>query len=141
MMKIQANHPNVSDRVFAIFTLLAVSPLFFWFAMRGEAAKGRAAALSAGVLIVVIRLTWDRRRYFWFWGTMACLAAVHIAVISVLHWQERSYPGLALLPIAAADFCAMYGVVKAIEALLGRPELQAGNSAKLKDQGPTERGE
>lgn len=119
MTKIDSDHPSVPDRVFAIFALLAVSPLFFWFAMRGEAAKGRAAALSAGVLIVLIRLTWGRRRYVWFWVTVACFAGIHITVVSIVHWQVRSYPGLALLPIAAADFCAMYGAVKVIEALLG----------------------
>lgn len=115
----RADHSTISDRVFGVVAVLAASPVFFWFAIRGYPARGRAAALSAAFLIVVVLFTWYLKKHVWFWATIACLACLHAVILSLVDWQEKSYPGLTLLPIGMADFCLMYGIIKLLEKFIG----------------------
>jgi hypothetical protein len=115
------DHSRISDRVFGVIAVVAASPVFFWFAIRGYPAKGRAAALSAAFVMLVIRFTWHLKNRVWFWATIACFACLHAGIVSLVDWQEKSYPGLTLLPIGMADFLVMYGIIKLFEKSIGRP--------------------
>jgi hypothetical protein len=123
----EASKPMISDRLFGLVALLAVLPVFFAFAIAGQPARGRAAAISAGMIIVVARFTWEQRKCIWYWVTMSCFATVHTVVVLLVTWQEKSYPGFTLLPVAAADFAAMYGVIRLIETLV---KARSGHSGK-----------
>jgi hypothetical protein len=113
----ETSKPMISDRAFGLVALLAVLPVFFAFAVAGQPARGRAAAISAGIIIAVARFTWEQRKCIWYWMTISCFACVHTAVVLLATWQEKRYPGFVLLPIATADFAVMYGVIRFIEAL------------------------
>lgn len=121
-----ADKPMMSDRLFGLVTFLGVLPVFFAFAIAGQPARGRAAAISAGTLVVVARFTWEQRKSIWYWVTMSCFAGGHTAVVLIAAWQERSYPGFTLLPVAAADFAAMYGAIRLIQALVKARSSRSG---------------
>ena len=114
----EARRTGMSDRAFGVAVGLGALPLFLGFALSGQAARGRAAAISAAMIVVVARFTWDQRKCIWYWLTLSCFVIAHTAVVLLATWQERSYPGFTLLPVAAADFGAMYGLIRFIEALV-----------------------
>ena len=118
MSNSESEQLGMSDRVFGVVIGLSVLPLLFLFAILGNAALGRAAALSTAVILVVIRLTWDLRKHHWFWATLICIVGLHIVVLGLVRWSEKSYPGFALVPVGIADFCLAYGLIKVVEKLV-----------------------
>lgn len=129
--------PVISDRLFGLVTLLGVLPVFFAFAIAGQPARGRAAAISAGMIIVVARFTWGQRRCIWYWVAMSCFAGAHTAAVLIVGWQERNYPGFTLLPVAAADFSAMYGVIRLIETLVKATSSRSGKRRTFDEESRT----
>lgn len=98
-----------------ILAILFGVPAFFLFAYFGEPARGRAAAISVGVLTMAVGASWDLRREAWYWVTIALLAACHVPIILLVPWTDKSYPGYTLLPVAVLDFAIVFAVIKLVE--------------------------
>jgi hypothetical protein len=94
--------------------LLAVA-VFFMFAYLGEPGRGRAAAISAGVLTMAVGASWDLKQEVWYWATVALLAVCHVPVILLVPWTDKSYPGLELLPAAMLDFVIIIAAIRLVE--------------------------
>jgi len=97
--------------------LCSLLPLFI-FAYLGDAGKGRAAAISLAVIIIVARARWDLKNYAWFWITLVVMIALHVPLVLLIPWTSRSYPGITLLPVAAVDYAIVYGCIKLTEKAL-----------------------
>lgn len=93
-------------------------PPFFLFALLGDPGRGRAAAISVGVVATVVRACWDLRKHTWFWATVAVLIAIHVFLILLIPWTGKSYPGYTLLPIGVLDYGIMYGSFKLVEKMM-----------------------
>lgn len=106
---------NLLTKKWAVLAMLLATPVFFLFAYLGDAGRGRAAAVSVGVIILAARARWDLRREVWYWTAIAVVAACHIPLLLFVSWTEKNYPGYALLPIAVLDFAAIYGAIKLVE--------------------------
>jgi len=103
----------------ALVTILCTSPLYFLYAYFGDPGKGRAAGISACVLVTVVRLFWDLRRNAWFWVTLSIMTLVHIPLITMIPWTNRNYPGVAILPVGLLDFVFVYGAFWLLEKVCG----------------------
>ena len=114
---------NPFDRLtrrMALLLALCSSPVFFLFLYFGDPARGRAAAISAFLLLTTIWLRWDLRNRLAFWGIIVCLVVAHAVLIDRIHWSNTDYPGVVLLPIALPDFVLMYWAVKIVDMLYSR---------------------
>ena len=106
---------DVFTRKWLLMVILCMVPPFFLFALLGDPGKGRAAAVSVGVSMTVIRACWDLRKHVWFWTTAAILIALHLFFVLLIPWTDKTYPGYALLPVGVLDYGIMYGCFKLIE--------------------------
>ena len=111
------HHPSTAGltRKWALVALACAAPAFFLFAYFGEPGRGRAAAISIGMMVIAVRACWNLSRSAWFWITVGILACCHVVLISVISWTSRSYPGYALLPVAILDFAFIYGVIRLVD--------------------------
>lgn len=112
--------PDVFTRKWLLVVILCMVPAFALFAYFGDPGRGRAAAGSTIVLMYAARGCWDLRRHTWFWVTLTIFIALHVLLILLVPWSSKSYPGTALLPIAAVDYGIVYGAIKLIEKLMKR---------------------
>jgi hypothetical protein len=113
--------PGVFTRKWLTVVLLSMVPLFFLFALLGDPGRGRAAAISWGMIMMAIRARWDLRRRGWFWVTAAVLVGFHAFLVQYIPWTDKSYPGYALLPVGLLDYGAMYGCIKLVEKVIKKP--------------------
>lgn len=91
------------------------------FESQGNPGRGRAAGLCATIFFLTIWLRWDLSREFWYWITLALLAAVHLPLLLLVQWTDTSYPGgYGLIPAALVDLAIVYGPIRLIETVLAR---------------------
>ena len=105
---------------------LLASIAFFLFARFGEPGRGMAAAVGLGILIFAARGRWDMRREAWYWITIAIIAGFQTPLVIFVPWTNKSYPGLALLPIAVLDFALIYGAFKLVDRAVKRRASRGG---------------
>jgi len=109
----------------AVIAMLCLSPLYILFIYLGQPGKGRAAWICSGVILISIKMRWELRKHVWFWITITILCLLHIPLVFLVPWTDKSMPGISLLPIAALDFGIIYGCIKLIEKAMKR----SGNSS------------
>jgi len=114
--------PDAFSRKWLLVVILCMVPIFFAFVVLGDPGKGRAAAVSFGVVMVAIRTCWRMRKHLWFWVTAGILIALHVLLVLLIPWSDKSYPGLTLMPIGFADFLIMYGCFRLVEKLMKKSE-------------------
>jgi len=90
--------------------------------------RGDAAGISLAILILSVRNFWYLKRHVWFWLDMAALTLVHVVLVIVIPWTDRSIPAPELWPIGIADFAVIWGVVKLTEKMMNQRD-SAGSSA------------
>jgi hypothetical protein len=112
--------PKLLNRKWALIALLCGVPFFILFAYLGDPGRGRAALIAVGLLVLAARARWDLKEYAWFWVTLAILIALQVALVLLVPWTSRSYPGITLLPIGVVDYAILYGAIKLAEKLMGR---------------------
>jgi hypothetical protein len=80
-------------------------PTFFLFAYFEAAARGFAAALSIGSIIIVLVTCRNLRTYISFWLVMAVCVLFHVeAVRAVPADADTHFPGIIFTPLFIADF-------------------------------------
>ena len=90
--------------------------------------RGTAAGASLALMIGAVRAFWNLRRHAWFWMTIASLGAIHVVLILLVPWTNKSFPAPELWPVAIADFAAICGLIKLVERLMSRSD-RAGSPA------------
>ncbi|MHB1938320.1 MAG: hypothetical protein ACYCOR_17300 [Acidobacteriaceae bacterium] len=117
---------DVSVRKWLLLTMLTMLPVFLLFAYFGGAGRGRAAAIVAGVIMLVVGGQSDLKNQRWFWVTLTIIIAAHILLVLLIPWTSKSYPGPILLPIGALDYFIVWGCIKLVEKAMSRGD--AANS-------------
>jgi peptidoglycan/LPS O-acetylase OafA/YrhL len=79
--------------------------------------RGRAAGLALALMIGAVRAFWYLRRHPWFWMSVAALVVIHVVLIILVPWSNKSFPAPALWPVAIADFAAVCGFFKLVERI------------------------
>ena len=119
----EADVKNPFDRLTrkaAVVVMFFAVVLYFVFDFVVGPARGRAASISAAMIVTVVWMRWDLRKRIWFWLTIAIVGLLHVPLVMFIPWTNNNYPGVALLPEALADLAIVYGCVKVIEKLMDR---------------------
>lgn len=75
--------------------------------------------MCAAMFFTAIWMRWELRGRVWFWMTIAALAGIHAALLKVIPWNDRNYPGVVLLPLGLLDLTFIYAAIKLIEKIVG----------------------
>ena len=115
-----SGHKNRMDKLSrksALVAMVCSLPLYFLFDYLGNPGRGEAAGICAAITLVVVQAFWDLRRSLWFWVTIATVVLLHVPLILLVSWTNKSYPGVVLLPLALVDFFVVYGCFKLFESV------------------------
>lgn len=82
--------------------------------------RGRAAGIALAMMIGGIWAFWHQRRHAWFWMAVAALTVIHVVLVVVVPWTNKSFPAPALWPVGIADFAAICGFIKLVEKAMSR---------------------
>ena len=82
--------------------------------------RGRAAGVALAMMIGGIWAFWHQRRHAWFWMAVAALTVIHVVLVVVVPWTNKSFPAPALWPVGIADFAAICGFIKLVEKAMSR---------------------
>ncbi|MGE5303738.1 MAG: hypothetical protein ACM3TN_10450 [Alphaproteobacteria bacterium] len=77
-------------------------------------------ANAIGILSFTVFLKRDLSRHFWFWITMAILAAGHVVLILSVSWITKWVPAGTIAGIDIIDLIVMLMVIDAVGELAGR---------------------
>jgi hypothetical protein len=78
--------------------------------------------VSIGMLGFAIAVKWKLRRYLWFWGTVATLAALHVPLILFVPWTTKWVPALAIAAIGSADLVVMLAILAVVGKFMEGPK-------------------
>lgn len=98
---------------------LCASLLYILFDLSGDPGRGLAAAIGAGMTVLVTRYFWDLRMRVWFWITIAIIVLAHVLLVVSIRWPYARATWVALLPVGWADFGVCYGIIRLAEVLFG----------------------
>jgi hypothetical protein len=112
--------PNPYAPKWGLLVGLLVAPVFFLFAYFGEPGRGEAAAIGLGILIFAAKVRWDLKREGWYWITIAIVLGCQTPLVLFIPWTNKSYPGLALLPIAVLDYALIWKAFKLVDRAVKR---------------------
>ena len=73
---------------------------------------------AIGVMGFFIAVQWKMRVHFWFWLTLALVAALHVILILVIPWGTKWVPATAIAGIDTIDFCALLVIFAVVEKLM-----------------------
>jgi hypothetical protein len=119
------NTENVTARAvkkWAFIAILLSLPVAIVVSHFVDPGRGRAAGVSLALMIGAVRAFWYLRRHAWFWMSVATLTIIHVVLIVVVPWTNKSFPAPALWPVGIADFAAICGLIKLIEKGMSRGE-------------------
>lgn len=108
--------------------ILGALPVLYLFDHFGKLALARPALASAAMVTIAIAMRWKLRRHAWFWGSMICLAALHVPLILFVPWTTRWFPVLLIIPIGIADLFVMLWVVAVVGKFMGGQETTEGRA-------------
>jgi|SRR5665213_11538 len=112
---------NYSDNKWTLIAFLVGVTLFFLFVHLGDPARGMAAAVAGGMVVITVMSCWNLRKHAWFWAIVAILASVHVPLILYVHWPDTGHmPAVSLLPFGMLDWAVMYGCIKLVEKVVRR---------------------
>ena len=92
--------------------------------------RGRAAGIALAMMIGGIWAFWHQRRHAWFWMAVAALTVIHVVLVVVVPWTNKSFPAPALWPVGIADFAAICGFIKLIEKAMSRGDAASSPSLR-----------
>lgn len=86
-----------------VVILILISPLYFLFAYYGQPFRGFVAALSAGVILSLIRLLRRLILELRFWLLLITIIVLHIVLVYFLPYTGEFRFGFALFPLVVLD--------------------------------------
>lgn len=129
----KGNTENVTPRTAARWGLMVAVltlPVAIIVGHLVDPGRGRAAGLALALMIGAVRVFWYLRRHPWFWMSIAALTVIHVTLIVLVPWSNRSFPAPALWPFAIVDFVAVCGFFKLVEKAMSHGD--AASSPGLK---------
>jgi hypothetical protein len=93
-------------------------PVLLLFIYLGKEDMGRTVCVVLGMIMLAIRIRWDLRKRFWFWGIIICLLALHVPLFFIVQWPNGWLPAIGLLPIGVADCLIILGAVRFVEKFI-----------------------
>jgi hypothetical protein len=70
-------------------------------------ASGLPTTLATAMIVYAVWWRWDLSDRRWFWMIIAGLAAMHIVLISTVHWTTQWIPAFISTPFCYLDFLLM----------------------------------
>lgn len=113
----ESDTPKVT-RLTAFYIVIALLPVFFFFHYVGKTDLGLNVFICLGVNVLAVRMRWDLRKHFWFWGVMILVLAFELPVVLMVQWPPRWVPAVELLPIAIAGILIALGAIKFVERFI-----------------------
>lgn len=98
-------------------------PVYLLFYLLNKEEMGRSVFIVLGMTMLAIRVRWDLRKHWWFWGVIVFVLALHVPLLFLFRWPEGAHgwlPAMGTLPIGVADFLIVYGVVRFVEKFLAK---------------------
>ena len=92
--------------------------------------RGRAAGIALAMMIGGIWAFWHQRRHAWFWMAVAALTVIHVVLIILVPWSNKSFPAPALWPVGIVDFAAICGFIKLVEKAMSRGDAASSPSLR-----------
>jgi len=111
---------NPKDLFWYAVIAIAVSTTLPLVDYLGRPELERPVMFSLGMILLTIKVCRDIRRRWWFWVTMAVVAALHVPLILHIPWTTKWVPAVAILPICIADLLVILGIVNLAERLFGK---------------------
>jgi hypothetical protein len=103
--------------------VFVLAPVFFLFALLGNADMGLTVCIVLGVIMVAIRFRWNLRRHVWFWAIIVFILALHIPLFFMIRWPQGQAPTLFYtMPLGIADFLIIWGSLGLAERLLSKDD-------------------
>ena len=107
-------------KVWAVIAFLISLPVAEFVEHYYDPGRGRVAGIACGLMILAGRAFWYLRQRIWFWITLVALVLIHVLLVVLFSWTNRSFPAPELWPVGIIDFAAMCGSIKLIEKLMTR---------------------
>ncbi len=92
-----------------------VLPVLFIFRHFGKTDMGLNVSVCLGMNLLAVRIRWDLREHFWFWGVVVLVMALNLPLIFTVQWPHAWVPGIVLLPIGLADLMVTLGALRLVE--------------------------
>jgi peptidoglycan/LPS O-acetylase OafA/YrhL len=90
--------------------------LFFTYIGRDD--MGRSVAISLGMIMLAVRIRWDLRRRFWFWGIVVLVLLLHVPLFFLVQWPKGWFYHKGMLPVALVDLVIILGAVRLVEKFI-----------------------
>jgi hypothetical protein len=119
---------RIKARKWGLIAAVIALPVYFVVNHYSGGGKARAAAVSTGLMILIVRAFWYLRQYVWYWFTIAVVMVIHFSLVIFVTWTNRDIPAPALAPIGIADLAVVYGCIKLVEKVMaGNNKESSGN--------------
>lgn len=112
-------------KIWAVVAFLLSLPVAIVVGHHLDPGRGRAAGVALGLMLLSVRAFWYLKRYASFWMSIAALIIIHVVLIVLVPWTNKSFPAPELWPIGIADFAAMCGFIKLVEKAMSRGDAAA----------------
>ncbi len=107
----------------AVLSLIIATICVLWlFDHFGRLNLGLPTMNSMAVVAFAIAVKWKLKRYVWFWGTMAIIAALHILLLLSVPWPDKWVPAVAIAAIDSADLIVIFTILAAVRRSLKAPK-------------------
>jgi len=105
--------------VFAlVFLILSVSTVILMAHLGHEELARPVLSIIAALSIIVIIYP-ELYRKGWFWMTMLIFTALHIPLLTHVHWNTDWMPSPFLILFCLADIATMIGIISFIQKFVG----------------------
>ncbi len=104
----------------AYVALLYALPVFILFSILGKWEEGIGAWVCTTIVLMVVQVRWDLRRYFWFWITIGFALFFQAPFVVLVPWNDRNVTWITVLPVGVWDYFLVYGCIKLAEKLMLR---------------------
>jgi Na+/melibiose symporter-like transporter len=111
--------PRTAARLGILVGVLSL-PFVIFISHIADPGRGRAAGVALSLMVGGILAFWHLRRQVWFWITVAVLTIIHVALVVIIPWTNKSFPAPELWPIGIVDFVAICGSIALIERVMRR---------------------
>ncbi len=116
---------NKADYTGVLAFLMAL-PIYFVALYFVDSEVAKYIGMCAAVHIIVIKINWELRHRFWFWGAIVVLFGLHLPVIMSIHWPKHWTPAYSLIPLALADFGIAQGIIVLLAKLMKKRYVAQG---------------
>ncbi len=92
-----------------------LAPVLILFIHFGKGELGRAVCIDLGSILFAMKIRWDLKNRFWYWGIVAILLALHVPLLPFVHWPGGWVPAIVSLPFAVVDCLIVLGSLRFVE--------------------------